>query len=79
MDQKMADYLFGDVTEQGDAVQQRADDLRELAEAGVLPQDVEPDVWAEDHPEPTDREIEMGNDLGKIIDIDDDEDNGGFA
>jgi len=33
-------------------------------------------TWAEEHPRPTLEEIAEGNQLGRVIDVDDDDDNG---
>lgn len=74
MEKKMLDHLFGELSPQ--EAENRATELRELQAAGFLPQDEEPDEWVEEHPEPTDREVALGNALGQDIDIDDDEDNG---
>ena len=39
--------------------------------------DTPPDVWADEHPEPTAEEIDEGNRLGELIDVDDDDATGG--
>ena len=41
----------------------------------VLPSlDEVPTAWADEHPQATDEEIDLGNALGEAIDIDDDND-----
>lgn len=81
MQDKMLDHLFGDMLEPASQAEQeqRARELKELDEAGIMPQDDEPRVWADEHPELTEREMRLGEALGKDIDIDDDEDNGGIS
>lgn len=39
--------------------------------------DTPPDVWTDEHPEPTAGEVAEGKRLGEVIDVDDDDDQGG--
>ena len=45
------------------------------SESVMLPEvDSAPQVWVEEHPEPTEEEIALGNQLGETINTEDDDD-----